>query len=276
MISKSKSVKQLLPLMIIAVLSLAFGQRAALAQEAKSRWPMKFEHPKGTAIIYQPQLEDMTGDKLTAYAALSVQKKEWKEPVFGAVWLSGRVVTDRDSRMATIDEVKVSDAKFPEATPEQMEKLKAFLNEEMQDLTITTSLDRLLAGLALVEKERAADAGLKNEPPKIIFRSHPAVLVLLDGEPKLLPIADSTLMRVANTPFIMVYDPSSKTYYLKGGDAWLSATDLTGAWKDLETLPAPLQALADKMQETKEHANTPFCPPCQIKLQHQFILSFYQ
>jgi hypothetical protein len=29
---------------------------------------------------------------------------------FGAVWLSGRVLTDRDTRMATNSEVKVTDA----------------------------------------------------------------------------------------------------------------------------------------------------------------------
>jgi hypothetical protein len=254
MVSKSRRLKKFLSLMVITVLMLVVAQRAALAQEAKSRWPMKFEHPKGTAIMYQPQLEDMKGDKLTAYAALSVQKKEWKEPVFGAVWLAGRVVTDRDTRMVTIDNVKITDAKFPNAKPEQMEKLKAFLNEEMQDLTINISQDRLLAALAVVEKERAGDADLKNAPPKVIFKSHPAVLVLLDGEPKLLPIPDSKLMRVANTPFIMAYDPAAKTYYLKGGDAWLSATDPTGAWKDVETLPASVQALADKMRETKEKA----------------------
>jgi len=231
---------------------VAVGQRAALSQEAKEPWPKKFVHPKGTAIMYQPQLEDMKDDKLTGFAAVSVQKKEWKQPVFGAVWLAGRVVTDRDTRMATIDEVKVTDAKFPDATPEQLEKLKTFLNEEMQDWSTTISLDRLLAALAVVEKERAADAGLKNEPPKVIFKSHPAVLVLLDGEPKLLPIPDSKLMQVANTPFVMVYDPADKTYYLKGGDAWTSATDLTGTWKDVETLPESVQALADKMRETKE------------------------
>ena len=33
--------------------------------------------------------------------------------------------------MATIDQVKVTDAKFPDAKPEQLEKLKTFLNTEM-------------------------------------------------------------------------------------------------------------------------------------------------
>ena len=40
----------------------------------------------------------------------------------------------------------------------------------------------------------------------------------LDGDPKLLPLPKSPLMRVANTPFLMLYDPASKTYYLKGGE----------------------------------------------------------
>jgi hypothetical protein len=227
---------------------------AAEADTPKDTWPKRFEHPKATVIMYQPQVEDMKGDKLTGYAAVSVQKKEWKQPVFGAVWLAGRVETDRDTRMATIDQVKVTDTKFPEATPEQLEKLKNFINEEMQDWSTTISLDRLIASLATVEKERAQDAGLKNQPPKVIFRSHPAVLVLLDGEPKLLPIPDSKLMQVANTPFIMVYDPAAKIYYLKGGDSWLSAAKVTGDWKDVEPLPEPLQALANKMQEAKEKA----------------------
>lgn len=238
-------------LLIIGLLLLAFGGRA-VAQETKDIWPKLFKSPKGTVIMYQPQLEEMKDDKITAFAAVSAQKKEWKQPLFGAVWLAGRVVTDRATRMASIDEVKVTDAKFPDAKPEQLEKMKTFLNEEMQDWTTTISLDRLLVALALVEKERVTDAGLKNEPPKIIFKSHPAVLVILDGEPKLLPIPDSKLLQVANTPFVMVFDSASKTYYLKGGDAWLSATEITGPWKDVETMPEPVQALADKMKETKE------------------------
>ncbi len=148
-----------------------------MAQESKDKWPKRFEHPKGTVVMYQPQLEDFKDDVLTARAAVSVKTKEMKAPVFGAVWLSGRVLTDRDTRMATIDEVKVTDAKFPDAKPEQLEKLKTFLNTEMAEWSVPISLDRLLAALEVVEKEQAGDRGLKNEPPKIIFVSHPAVLV---------------------------------------------------------------------------------------------------
>jgi hypothetical protein len=249
--NSKRPARKLMGIAILAILAGALILGGPVLAE-QDPWPKRFQHPNGTVIMYQPQVEDMQDDKLTAYAAVSVQKKEWKQPVFGALWLAGRVVTDRDTRMATIDEVKVTDAKFPDAKPEELEKLETFLNQEMQDWSTTISLDRLLAALALVEKEHAADQDLKHEPPKILFKNHPTVLVLLDGEPKLLPIPDSRLMQVANTPFVMVYNPEGKTYYLKGGDAWLSAAEVTGDWKDAESLPEPVQALAAKMQESKE------------------------
>ncbi len=221
-------------------LLLILGRPALAAQDP---WPKRFEHPKGTVVMYQPQLEDFKDDRLTARAAVSVKKTEWKAPVFGAIWLSAKVATDRDTRMATIDQVKVTDAKFPDATPAQLEKLKSFLNTEMVGWSIPISLDRLLAALEVVEKAQAEDRGLKNEPPKIIFVAHPAVLVPLDGDPKLLPVPKSSLMRVANTPFLMLYEPAARTYYLKGGQNWLAATDLKGPWKDVEKLPEAIKSL---------------------------------
>ena len=112
-----------LPWGVALSLLLVFGRPVLAAQDP---WPKRFEHPKGTVVMYQPQLETFKDDILSGRAAVSVKKKEWKAPVFGAIWLSGHVSTDRDTRMATIDQVKVTDAKFPEAKPEQLEKLKAF------------------------------------------------------------------------------------------------------------------------------------------------------
>jgi hypothetical protein len=243
---------RLVPLLLAAVLLTGLLNTARAADQ--DPWPRRFDHPKGKVIMYQPQLEDLEGDKLTARAAVAAKKKDWQEPLFGAVWLSARVVTDRDTRMTTIDEVKVTDARFPNATPEQLAKLKTFLNEEIEDWAFTMSMDRLLAALEVVEKEQRQDQNLNNQPPKIIFRDHPAVLVLLDGDPKLLPIPDSKLMQVANTPFFMLYDPAGRSYYLKGGEHWLSAADVQGPWQDLPALPATLQAFQNRLEEQKAAA----------------------
>ena len=77
---------------IVLALILAFGSQAVVAQESKDRWPKRFEHPKGTVVMYQPQLEDFKDDKLTSRAAVSVKTKEMKAPVFGAVWLAAQAI----------------------------------------------------------------------------------------------------------------------------------------------------------------------------------------
>ncbi len=249
--SRKRTARNLWGMAAITILALGLILiRPALA--AQDPWPKRFEHPKGTVVMYQPQLEEFKDDKLTGRAAVSVKTKEMKTPVFGAIWLSAKVTIDRDTRMATIDDVQVTEAKFPsavDAKPEQIEKLKTFLNTEMEDWSFPIALDRLLAALEVLEKAHAGDQGLKNDPPRIIFVTHPAVLVVLDGDPKLLPVPKSALMRVANTPFLMFYDPAAKTYYLKGGETWLSAQDLKGPWKDLEAVPEPLKALETQAQK---------------------------
>jgi hypothetical protein len=234
--------------MVILALALIFGRPAPAAADA---WPKHMKGPKGEVVLYQPQLESFAGDKLTARAAVSVKTKEMKAPAFGVVWIAARVATDRDTRMATVTEARITDAKFVGAKPEQLERLKAFLDQEMAGRDYNLSLDRLLAMLELVQKERAGAAGLNNAPPKIIFVSHPAVLVLLEGPPQLRPLEKSPLMRVVNTPFLMLYDPAAKFYFLKG-DGWLTAADLKGPWQELKETPEALKALEVRLEKEKD------------------------
>jgi hypothetical protein len=219
------------------------------AWAAGEEWPRRFQGPKGEVVMYQPQLEDYKDDQLTARAAVSARKKEWTAPVFGAVWMDARVAVDRDSRTAKIYEVKVRNVKFPSAKPEELDSMKTFLNEEIEGDVTTISLDRLVAAMELVEKQRAMDEDLNDTPPKIIYRNQPAVLVLLDGEPRLLPIPESTLMRVANTPFTMLYALNDKAYFLKAGESWITAFALQGPWKQAESLPASIRELDEKGRE---------------------------
>lgn len=219
---------------------------------ATDEWPMRFKDQKGEVVMYQPQLEDFKDDKISGRAAVSVTSKEFKEPLFGAVWLEGRVSVDRDSRTAKIYEARVTDVKFPSARADQQEKVKKFLNEEIEGDVHTIALDRLVAAMDLLEKQRAVDENLNNNPPRIIYRNQPAVLVLLDGEPKLMPITDSTLMRVVNTPFLMVYAAADKTYYLKAGDTWVSSFVVEGPYSPLASLPTALREFEEKMKLERE------------------------
>ncbi|MHC4165540.1 MAG: hypothetical protein ACYSWQ_01130 [Planctomycetota bacterium] len=219
---------------------------ACAAFAAEDDWPCEINIPEGKIVIYQPQLETFKADKLIARAAVSVTQAGQTEPVFGAVWFAARVSTDRNTRMVALLDVEVAKAKFPGADPAKIQKLSGILETEMPKWDLTISLDRLLTMLDLVEKEKAAAEDLRAAPPKIIFVTHPAVLILIDGEPLLHNVENSDLMRVANTPFFILFDRSTMTYYLKGGDAWLKAPDIMGPWKTEPVPPASVLSVAQR------------------------------
>ena len=124
-----------------------------------------------------------------------------------------------------------------------MKNFTDLLESEIPKWDMTISLDRLLANLDLAKKEEAAAENLRNDPPKIIFSTTPAVLVLIDGEPKLSPIENSKLMRMVNTPFTVIFDPETKSYFLNGGSAWFTTSDLKGDWQTIATPPPAIAAL---------------------------------
>jgi len=91
---------------------------------AEEGWPRQIKTSSADIIIYQPQPEIFEGNKLTARAAVGVTLKDMKEPVFGAIWIDSRVETDRDARIVTVEDINVNNIRFPDATDEQIAKLK--------------------------------------------------------------------------------------------------------------------------------------------------------
>lgn len=205
-------------------------------------WPREIDAPNATIVVYQPQPETFKGDRLTGRAAVSVTPKGSTEPVFGAVWFGARVSTDRHARTATILAMEVARVRFPGASAAQEERLAGILKDRLPTAPLAFPLDNLLAGIALAEREEAATAALSTAPPKIIFSSVPAVLVVLDGQPRLRPVENGRLMRVVNTPFTILLDPDTKAYYLRGGDRWYTAADIAGPWAESVHAPEAIVA----------------------------------
>jgi len=232
----NRSIRPLLILMVVSSWPQQVG-----ADDIE--WPREIRTPEADIVIYQPQLETFDGNKLTARAAVSVTKKDAGEPVFGAIWLASRVSIDRDERLVTFLATNVTDLRFPHADPAKLKQLKSILESRVPAEPLRLSLDRLLTMLELVEGEKRAAEKLNTTPPKILLVNHPAVLITIDGEPRLTMIEDSKLMRVVNTPYLIAYDPSTKTYYLSGGGRWLSAQDILGPWQDVTAVPKEVEAL---------------------------------
>ena len=232
----ARLVTTLVNLLLLSVILLP----GHVARAAEDRWPQDIRTPEGRVVIYQPQLESFQGENVAVRAAVSVQKSGMKAPVFGVVWFDSRISTDRERRLVTFQDIKVTQVKFPNAQPEQERRLAALLDREIAGWPKPTlALDRLLAELAELEKIKTGGS-FNNTPPRILFATVPSVLVLIDGAPILRDVQGFPVKRVVNTPFVLLFNPGDSSYYLTGDDLWFTATELTAAWRVVNAPPAPV------------------------------------
>ena len=208
-------------------------------------WPRRIEHPKADIVMYQPQMESLEGDRLRVRSAVSVKLADSGDPVFGVIWSEARILTDRDERTVEVLDVDVTDVRFPNASEENKEKLANLIETEMESWDIVISLDRALASLAANQEKFEVAQGLEMTPPTILYADDPAVLVLIDGEPRYSATEDGKLKRVANTPYTIVRDSKKDrhTYYLDGGAEWYVAEDILGPWTVERKPPKKVQKL---------------------------------
>ena len=212
------------------------------------RWPMDIPLSNGGDIlVFQPQLEDFQGDMLRGRAAVQFTPAPGQQPQFGAVWLQSRVSTDRVARTVRVLEVQITQSRFPNSDPATIQTIASAIPQALMSRPATLSLDQLLSMLQTVQTQQQQAENFQTTPPIIVFRDHPAVKVQYDGAPRLMQVANSPLMRVVNTPFFVVLDPQSRTYFLKGGGRWYVAPDPLGPFRDVAStmVPPPVAQLAD-------------------------------
>jgi hypothetical protein len=227
----------------VAKLLLALGLLAGLgrAQADEGVWPRQFESDSGSFVIYQPQPEALTGDLLSARAAFSLQKAEDASPVFGVLWFTERIQIDRDSSVVTGADLDVTRVRLPGITTGDASRYEKFVEAEATRWDLSGSLDELRAGLAASEQERASVEGLDNTPPRIVVTFNRAILLQYDESPVFEPIEGTRLERASNTPLAVIYEPSSRQYYLNGANLWYRASDPMGPWTAPADPPAEVR-----------------------------------
>lgn len=206
------------------------------SEPGKVEWPRKVEKENIQIAIYQPQINSLDGDLLNARAAISV-KHPGEKLVFGAMWFTSRLVTDFDTRLVSLTEFDVESLKFPDADRQQESDMIKILDEEIREMNLTMSLDRLLTSMQVAEESSRLSENLDNAPPKIIFEDEAAVLVLIDGDPILEDIEDTKIQYVVNTPYFILYNKADGFFYLKGGDWWYRSGRVENTWRKIDNPP---------------------------------------
>jgi hypothetical protein len=235
---------------------LALGAAALSAQDYS--WPRQITVPQGDIILYQPQPESLVGNQLTARGAFALKPTGRPEPIFGAMWMTATVDVDRDSGQVWVHDLKVSRARWADATPEQLQRFTQIVETDFPAAGFHMTLERLTASLAAAESERSHVEGLKSDAPKIVFVEQLAVLLMYDGQPRMQAIENTNLEVVVNTPFGVVRDKTTGTYFLGGGKVWYSAPDPMGPWQAGATPP---EAIASGMAPDTSSTPAPNPPP---------------
>ena len=111
-------------------------------KSAETGWPRTVTSGVNTFIIYQPQVEKWEGNLIDFYSAVELRVIKDLAPSYGAIWIKARTEVDKVNRLVTLDQAKITKAKFPVAPDKEFE-LTTLLQTKLPGVTRTISLDRL-------------------------------------------------------------------------------------------------------------------------------------
>ena len=136
-------------------------------------------------------------------------------------------------------------------TDDRLKILTNLLESEIPKWNLPIQMDELIATLEISDQQAEASENLSVAPPVILFYNEPAVLITIDGEPRLGDTEEKNIERVTNTPFTILLDTKKKTYYLNADeDEWYSANDLKGEWTQTSSVPKKVKKLAPEPEPT--------------------------
>jgi hypothetical protein len=217
-------------------------------------WPRVVEQGDVTLTIFLPQVDKFEGDELESRAAVQVETKvageERPRTTYGVIWIHARTQIDKEAGLVYLDEIEILKGSFP-GDPERAEDYLGMIRVQAERQK-TISLARVQANLAIVQAEKKGSAvPLKNDPPRVIYSTAPALLVLIDGDPVLRPVESSGLQRVVNTRALILYDGAR--YFMPIMDRWVQASSLEGSWS-FGSAPAAAAAIRQSIADDESQS----------------------
>jgi hypothetical protein len=196
-------------------------------------------------VVDEPQAESLEGTKLKAHGTFQVTRGDEGEVNSGTAWYEADVAIDRDRRTATMASVEVPRVEMAGA-PQRQQRVSARLKVMFNNQRPKLPLDDILAETKMARGREEAAPKLNTEPPKIVFETEPAILVIFDGEPRFRAVEGTKLERALNTPFLVLRDPGDNEYYLNGGTMWFRAASPEGPWAKTDKPPAEAVQIAKR------------------------------
>ncbi|GAA3759157.1 hypothetical protein [Flavobacterium ginsengiterrae] len=192
-------------------------------------WPRQAENNGTKLVYYQPQIDSWDDHKIIkARLAFSLTPKDGKQ-VLGVASVEASTLVDKDSRSVFFKDIQVTDVRFPALDEKKIPEMEKLFKEILPKSGDPVSVDRILADL---DKTTSPAKGIaaQNNPPPIFYSSTPAILLIVQGEPVLVPIEKSDIQYVVNTNWDLFFDKATSDYYLLAEDVWLTSKKVEGKW----------------------------------------------
>ena len=212
----------LIGLLLPLVASALEGAPGAVLPVDYKPWPREVKNGAITYLIYEPQTESWNGSDLRFRAAVAVTAEGGTR--YGSAYGQARTWIEIGTGLVKLESITIERVNFPTAA----DGGEAYLRD----------LQRGAAGTWLVRREQLDPSQaveqrvpVRNDPPRIFVSYSPALLVLIDGQPVLRKVPDSSFERVINTPALLLQDPGAGRFYLHVFDGWLTAREVIGPWQ---------------------------------------------
>ncbi len=242
---------RLFPLAVLVVAVVASGvvqaAAAALAPPDAETWPHPLTLANAEILVYQPQVNSWDDNHLVFRCAIAVKPTGAKNETFGSITASARTDVDKVARVVTLHDLTITSHRFP-TLPDNGAAYVGGIREQIAIHASEIALDRLQASLAAAGIKPSSFA-VQNQPPRIYVSYSPAILVPVDGDPSLQPLAgDDRFQRVINTRALIVQNTMLQSFYLHVYDGWLVANSMAGPWTVPQDPIMGLDQIAQKLE----------------------------
>lgn len=185
-------------------------------------WPREVKNGAITYLIYEPQTESWNGSVLKFRAAVAATADGGTR--YGIAFGHARTWVESGTGLVKLESIEIERVNFPTAA----DGGEAYLRDLQRGATGTWLVRREQLDPSQAVQQRVP---VRNDPPRIFVSYSPAVLVLIDGQPVLRQLPDTSFERVINTRALLLKDPRAGRFYLHAFDGWLTARDVIGPWQ---------------------------------------------
>lgn len=247
LIMKPSKMSMLFALPLFVLCSLSSQASGAQDNKGSYAWPYLIVSGRDSIWLYQPQGISWSGNTLQGSQSVSVHTAGDASERYGVVYFQAST-NDAGGGRVTLSNYSVTRQNFPSMTD----------NGDALTQTITTnagalpviSQQKLKNDIALTQKGASTDqVTVKNDPPAIIHSNDPALLVMIDGQPKLTPVQGTSYQRIMNTNYLILSDGTN--YYTPIGDQWAVTSDLANTNWSIAPASDALNDAKTKVQSDK-------------------------